>query len=309
MYFPVIRSKRYELLALRDLAKQIVEHGRIVPIIEPMNINGDLERAFDSFIQATMSFCLIANPEVGDLQNVPMSQTKADIFDALLPEYDNVVPTMYLRGETSVQQIDEFIELFPGQKAFFFLQDAVDAVVDAAVRADPVYAMFRRGGNVNAATVARFAVEKRVEIAESFTPADTNADYPDQEPFSTQHQTTPNESFAHFGDYTIIGRAIQEGWAPYCVVIHYVYIDNGHPGPLWIRHYKSDSNATQADPGGKYSEALQKLINDLPGLGAHNRTSATALYEREYANQHYPGLGTLKRRGIVHHVELVLTLI
>src|SRR5579863_2927560 len=263
MYFPVLRSKRFELLALRDLASDIVAHGRVVPIVEPMAANGDLRIAFDAFIDSTMSFCLIANPEVGDFENSTMAKVKADVFDGLVPEYDNVIPTMYLRGDTQVQQVNEFVHLFPGAVAFFFLQDTTTEVIDAAANANAIYIMFRRGGNVSPNTVARFPLEKRVDIAESFNQAATNADFPDQEPFSTQHQTTPNQTFAHFGDYTIIGRAVQEGWAPYCVVIHYPYISEGFPGPLWIRHYKSDSNATQADPGGKYAEALRKLIADL----------------------------------------------
>lgn len=99
------------------------------------------------------------------------------------------------------------------------------------------------------------------------------------------------------------------GWAPYCVAIHYMYINAGHGDELYIKHYKSDTNDTITDPAGKYAEALAKLIADIPALGHRNRTATTQQYEDDNAVHHYPGLPTLKRRGITQHIRLLISLL
>lgn len=38
-YFPFFRGKRYEMMALRDLAEEIANSGNVIPILEPVNSN------------------------------------------------------------------------------------------------------------------------------------------------------------------------------------------------------------------------------------------------------------------------------
>jgi hypothetical protein len=310
MYFVILRSKQSEMLALRDLVDEIVENGEIVPIIEPMANDRTLDIALDRFVDATLEFCMIGNPERGELQNLPLATIKEQVFDAHLEEYDNVIATLYVGGATTTEGIEEFINLYePRARAYFFTGQTSAAVVDAIVADEPQYVMFLRSAGIARAVQDRFAAEIVVDVVESFVGRLKNSDFPDDEFFSDQHLTTPNEHAEHFGDYSIIPRGLATGWAPYCVVIHYVYKRHDEGDALWIKHYKSDTNDSPDDPAGKYREALDKLIADLPTLGDDNRTRVTAQFEGDDTRDHYPALATLKRRGIVHHLELILGMI
>ena len=70
-----------------------------------------------------------------------------------------------------------------------------------------------------------------------------------------------------------------------------------------IHHFVSDSNDDYSDTTGKFSEALEKLIewNEDKQLD----TFAMAEFQRLYNEQSYPGLGTVKKLSIMHHIELV----
>ena len=61
-YFPFLRGKQNELLALRDLAGKISSHGRVIPIIEPVKSNRTTEISIEEFVEKSMPFLFICNP-------------------------------------------------------------------------------------------------------------------------------------------------------------------------------------------------------------------------------------------------------
>lgn len=307
MYFCFLHSKKFEMLALRELADEIVDSGEIMPVIEPVRDDRNLEIALDAFVEATMTFCFVVNPPEGPLSAASPQQIKESIFDTSLEDYDNVFPVYYVTRNTSVGDVGAFCAAFSERRVFYFLSEPPAAVVSAIESADPEYVLFLRG-SVATATKARFASGISADIMEAFEVANNNASYPDDEFFSEAHIVTPNAEFAHFGDYSITGRELGTGWAPYCVVIHHMYINHAQDDRLFIKHYKSDSNDTQDNPDQKYGEALAKLIADVPSLGHRNHTATVNEYQSDYDNEHYPGLGSLKKRGVSHHVRLLISL-
>jgi len=59
-----------------------------------------------------------------------------------------------------------------------------------------------------------------------------------------------------------------------------------------VKHFVSDSNEDVSDIGGKFSEAINKLVI---WCNANNLdTSAITVYRDLQARGHFPGLGTLK---------------
>jgi hypothetical protein len=306
MYFCILHSKLYEMLALRDLAKEIVASGAIMPVIEPNAVDKTLERALDAFVSATMDFCLIVNPENGKLTGMSIADAKSQIFEAYLEEYDNVFPTYNVSRSTTEADIEDFCDTFADSRVFYFLSEPPKAVVAAILAADPEYVLFLRGA-VMPATKGQFTSAISADVREAFRAAPRNADYPDNEFFSDAHVVIPNADYEHFGDYSITGRTIEAGRAPYCVAIHYPYLNAGQADSLYIKHYKSDTNDTQTNPGGKYAEALAKLIADIQVLGHRNRTATTLEYESDNAVHHNPGLAMLKRRGITQHIRLLIS--
>ena len=72
---------------------------------------------------------------------------------------------------------------------------------------------------------------------------------------------------------------------------------------LRVKHFVSDSNDDISDPAGKFQEALSKLVawNETKQLD----TVAMKEFEDLYHREAYPGLGTVKKLSIMHHLELI----
>ena len=97
---------------------------------------------------------------------------------------------------------------------------------------------------------------------------------------------------------------MEAGFAPYAVAIHIVYFDAENN--LRIHHFVSDSNEDIKNPAGKFYEAVSKLY-----AWYQNRKSSFKLtlgfkkFLEHYKDQSYPGLGTVKKLSIMHHLELM----
>lgn len=297
-------------MAMRQLAA-LIARNNIIPIIEPVVPAPRLQTSLDAFVEAEMLFCLVVNPmwPRRDAAALTPAQVHEQIVLTFLDEVDNFFPTMYVDEDTTLVSVEEFIERYEPMnldRVYFLTGEPRARVLEAMVNDDPTYIAF--GGNVADGTRDRFPLERRVLIEDRFKRV-RNSDYPPQEFFSDRHRTIPNADYSHFGDYSIVGADFQEGGAaPYAVAIHHMIV-RGAAEHLYLKHYISDSNATQTDTGGKFLEALEKLIADLPTLGAENETSATHEYIALHGDQHYPGLGHLKRLGIKQHVEVLSRLL
>ena len=112
------------------------------------------------------------------------------------------------------------------------------------------------------------------------------------------------ELYAGFCDYLTIGSDfIEGGRLPYAVVIHLTYLDSGS-GDIRIHHFISDTNYDDSDTAGKFYEALTKLVNFVD---AHSipETIAISKFKEYYDSQAYPGLGVVKKLSMMHHIELM----
>ena len=142
-------------------------------------------------------------------------------------------------------------------------------------------------------------------IRNGFKPQKKNSLYPPSEHFSDLHITFPDEGMGGFCDYLIVGDEYAETGGPaYAVAIHltYLYSDDD----MFIYHFISDQTDSPIDPGGKFLEALKKLVNAInepKSLIFESR--ACSEYLELYKKKHYPGLGYVKKLSMQHHIELV----
>lgn len=90
MYFPILRGRQFELLALRECVNQGLLSNKIIPIVEPVKVSSTYTKTVDSFIKAGKSIAIIRNPQVGswvkDLYSVYhasrfLSQSRNQIFN------------------------------------------------------------------------------------------------------------------------------------------------------------------------------------------------------------------------------------
>ncbi len=132
-----------------------------------------------------------------------------------------------------------------------------------------------------------------------------NVDYkdPDDEFFSYYHLYFEDEGYQGFSDYSIVGEEFNEsGFAPVAVAIHLVYFNNKKE--LKIHHFVSNSNVGIEDPGGKFGEALEKLVKWCNDHRMKKTLGLEGFYDC-YDHGKYPGLGTVKKYSIMHHLELI----
>jgi len=80
MYFPYVRGRQYELLALKELimTERLSEH--ITPILEPVKLSSTLSKTMEEFVKRNRNLCVICNPAVGSFNS--------DMNDELIEQKD-----------------------------------------------------------------------------------------------------------------------------------------------------------------------------------------------------------------------------
>ncbi len=83
MYFPYIRGRQYELLALKELVSRNLICDRVVPIVEPVKLTSTLINTISEFTKANRIICIIRNPGVGNFTSEckrVQSESKEEIW-------------------------------------------------------------------------------------------------------------------------------------------------------------------------------------------------------------------------------------
>jgi hypothetical protein len=312
MYLPFLRGKQFELIALRELSERlIVDKKEISPIIEPVKKNSaTLRLTLHDLKENNINFCIIINPEVGELITHPKDICL--LLKECLEGYSNYQIGFYINSQKSLalslklaeninfkyngfslihtSQIDDLDTL----KEFDKYNKTLYNIIDLTKTSRRYYRNFKEN--------------TRISIEDKFNILLRNSDYAnnDDELFSEEHLFYESEGYVGFSDYLTVGESFSEtGFLPYAVAIHLTYADKHKK--IRIHHFVSDSNEDTTDVAGKFGEALKKLIKWVD----QNKIDSEAINEfRElYQNGHFPGLGYIKKLSIKHHIELVSSLI
>lgn len=299
MYLPYLRGRQFELLAIRELIENDLIGSKVIPIVEPVRPSSTLNKTINLFIEKDKKIAIIHNPQVGTYHKALSSLSDSPLKESLLKSFDNkqVIFTHILNkhsgheliakknnSETIIilndrDYINDYFKIFNNEKPKFTL------IPDASV--------FRRK-----------IKENSVLLEDRFSKKRRNVDYSnvEDEPYSDDHLYYIDDGYVGFSDFSIVGSEFLEaGFAPYAVVIHMVYFDEDQS--LRIKHFVSDSNEDISDPAGKFYEALEKLIawQDSVKLNTHGMNE----FVNHYNDGTYPGLGTIKKLSIMHHIELI----
>lgn len=310
MYFPILRGRQYELIALRELVENKELSKKIIPIVEPVRLSSTLLSTIDAFNNAKSDIGVVLNPQVGnffeEIRNSKDSYRER-FFEQL--KSDKVIQTVYLN-----EQCLETIQWY-GDKVSITNPIMICGNLDAIPIYDemiknylPRYALIP-----DESAYRRRIRSHRVLLADRFNKLDRNVDYAKQcdEPFSEDHLYFKEDGYVGFSDYSIIGNEYYEkGFAPYAVTIHIVYfsknfIANGDEvHSLRIKHFVSDTNEDIQDPAAKFEEALGKLV-EWCETSQHIKTAAIETFCAMHKSKRYPGLGTVKKLSIMHHLQLM----
>lgn len=306
MYYPIIRGRQYDLLAIRELAVNKRLSRYITPIIEPIKLNSTLISTISEITNAQNSAIVISNPKVGSFMGeLEIEHIKHKFIE--ITKRENIAIGHHFNKD-SIEQIHDIIENYEvdlneivvihKEKKLVNMYNNIFEEETPKLNLIPLDNAFRRQLNG----------QNLVGLDDKFNKLLRNADYLDNENefFSEEHLFFADEGYVGFSDYSIVGAEFNEGgFAPYAVAIHIVYPNEENA--LEIMHFVSDSNKDISDPAGKFSEALDKLIEWYEDY-SHNTymdTLAMQIFKQHYDEGTYPGLPTLKKLTIMHHLELV----
>lgn len=306
MYFPFLYGKENELYALAELSGLITESQNIVPIIEPINTNNTTINKLNSLVEGNVPFVLIVNPLNGGLAG-KMSKVFNLILDKLL-SLDNISLGYYIHGKTTQKEIIDIFNTNKEQKLTFIHNGApaiesekiIETIDFNQERID--YQIFI-DGKVSKSYMNNFSDYNKVLIQDSFKKATRNADYPQEQYFSDLYLNYYPEYYG-FGDFQTIGKGLQDGGGPAHAVTLHLTIIKESDNSLWTRHFISDDTVGSQNPGGKYLQALKKLV-DFVDNERIVETLGIKDFKHSYSRKHYPGLGKAKLFSIKHHIELI----
>lgn len=305
MYHPYFRGKQYELIAVRENAQRMADAG-FVPTIEPVReALGGLDRALEAVCDARGKAIVIINPRHGDHADDGQSisallkarfLTKADItVGILLTEGMDVADILAECEEHKGHQLALVHSGFSGNGKDLATRVAAKYAVSHLFIDSRSNKLYRR----------HFAGSQRVLIKDGFRRQKKNSDYPLLEPFSDLHLTYSDEGMDGFGDFLTVGDDFTEGGGPaYAIAIHLTFIDPDKDGAMFIYHFKSKRIDTPTDPAGKFAEALQAMMDTVnaPGSKVFNST-ALDQFRAIHKAGHFPGLGSVKKLSMQHHIE------
>lgn len=308
MYYPYLRGKQFELILLRDNAKFLAKNN-IHPIIEPVKSDFKaLIRAVKALKEKKVNCTLIVNPKAGQAP-IKTSSILNKLIDDNFKNYKNLSIGYILHAESKIAKL---ITLIKKYRTFNFtiLHYGFTSGKEAA-NAIKTYNNIKRhvfidgyAGKLYQRHLKQDGI-KRVLIRDGFKPQRKNSLYPRSEHFSDLHITFDDEGMDGFGDFLIVGDDYSETGGPaYAVAIHLTYLDADDD--MSIYHFISDQTDSPTDPGGKFLEALEKLVTAVKKQRSLIfKSSACFEYLELHKKEHYPGLGYVKKLSMQHHIELI----
>ncbi|MGY5352146.1 sce7725 family protein [Wenyingzhuangia sp. IMCC45533] len=309
MYFPYLRGKQFELIALREISALMSSKSeKISPIIEPVKDSSTLRSTLKELIEKNINFNFIINPRVGGFIN--SSDALIEILEENLNGYTNFQLSIIVDKITQ-QGIAELLE-FTNQIAInhngYTLihnseigENSIEQLnANLEVKYNLIYF-----SKTSRRYYREFNQDTRVSLDDYFGKLDRNADYlqiPVSD-FSEEYKYYSDDNFVGFSDFLTIGDIYSEsGFLPRAVAIHLSYIDQDK---IKIRHFTSDSNQDSSDIGGKFAEALQKLVNWCSETNI-TETEGIRVFKELHSRGHFPGLGSIKKISTINHIELVI---
>jgi len=311
MYFPYLRCKQFELLALRELCKDLGQSQKISPILEPVKRSvSTLERAMDALIAYNVNFTIIINPIVGDFSD--NSGGIVTLINSKLQEYNNFQIGVIVNQFTNLDRIDRILNEIVTTKNLTLIHLArpndIESLLEWAENQAIKYNLYSEHIPVRRYR-GLITSDSKIILEDNFHAQPKNAAYLSNpnEKFSDEHLYFEDDGNIGFSDYLTVGSDyVESGFLPYAVAIHLTYI-NREDDTIWIRHFVSDSNSDNIDVAGKFGEALGKLMEFIDAQDI--QTNAANEFREHFRNQHYPGLGSLKKLSIKNHLELLLELL
>lgn len=301
MYFPYLRGRQFELIALREFALERGEKNNVFPIVEPVKKTfNSIKLAIPKFIVGGIPFAVVLNPQVGDLVG------NSNVFGELKGILEECSWTPAFIVKDNIEEIRRAIEDNQLEDVMLICSKVVDSgsgkFIDFVSDHKIKYIVSEE--NKSLKRRLKNSGKNLVLLSDCFIPKNRNSDYLNApaEKFTEEHLFFEEDGYYGFSDYTTVSSGFSEGGTtPYAVSIHLTYKKKNEE--IWIRHFTSISNDDRANIQGKFAEAAKKAVEFVDKKDI--QTYAVNELRKYYKDIKYPGLGMVKKISIKHHLELV----
>lgn len=304
MYYPFLRARQFELISLRELAIENATQGCIVPILEPVKlIFNNLNLAYKVFEERNQNVYLIVNSSAGELTGD--NNHYLDYLNELNNEI--VLPAFHYRNNSDY--ITHSINAYGLNQCMLICKNDIrenDEEFKTLAQLEQVTVINIEDPSRNRA-LHRFVQslgKTYIRLDDLFEKQSRNSDFLtiEEHRFSEEHIYYAEDHYNGFSDYTVLPSEFVEGGStPRAIVIHLTYLNQQNQ--IMIRHFTSESNDSIANIQGKFAEAAQKAVSYCRLNNLTN--SAIIELENYFDEQHYPGLGTVKKISIKNHLLIL----
>lgn len=305
-YYPYLRAKTYDVKAALNAAPTLAKNGKILPIFEPVSDpSTTLVKHASAFGKSGLAVALVLNPLVGELIGSGAKTLK--MLNDMQAAGANVLPAFAVAANTTASAVRAFQAQFSTGTVYVHFGVPV-ANVAALLAAGSGTHVFMNNAT-SSAHQAGFGKSPRVLLSDGFQAQSKNAAYPPQSFFGDLHLTYSSLGYDGFGDFAIVGYKFTTSGGPaYAVAIHMT--EDFQKQGIFCNHFLSTSNQTPTDPAGKFGEAVAALARycaQHPGKLDFSQGCKELLQHHNAGT--FPGLGSVKRMAVQHHLELMSTLV
>ncbi len=309
MYYPLLRGKQFELLAVRETMGEVVSANNVLPLIEPVNSNfRDILLLAKELETKKLGFILIVNPQTGDLA---YSTEKVNNLVSELNQVNNHIRFAYwISGDTSEDSVSKFLNSYSNHLTYLvhastsINTEKINRILKLNKNFQLNFFIKNKTSSTYETTLSGF---KKAIIEDCFKKLSRNADYPSDEFFSKTVFDYLQRGYNGFGDFSIVGNSYSKGGGQaITAAIHLTYENTVTQQEIRVRHFLSGDRTEPEDASTLISEALPKLVKFIK----ENKNKFSFSHAcQEFISIHDAGvltnLGKIKKISIKHHMELM----
>ena len=304
MYFPYLRGKQYEVLAVRGLG--FLSSNRIIPVFEPTNLSVETFNRFRHIANNGVKFSVIVNSNSG--QPPPALATTIQVLKDLESRLPGVVlPAFEIRAGQHVSDVRDFARTFASQQCILVHRNHTHSKTELRKALSPLSrpaVQILLDGGASLDVVKALPAVGKVLLRDGFNRCARNADYPNRSNFDDLLYTYRSRGFDGFSDFSIVGDVYSPGGgAAKHVAIHLTELETT---TIVANHFVSRTPPQKGNDQAKYFSALGLLVSHTgTPPSADLDTQGVREYHQSNSPKHYPGLGKLKQWSIMHHMEII----
>jgi len=314
MYFPFLRGKKNELLALRECSDKLTISKKIIPIIEPVTKDSKpLFSCLNCLNEKNINHIVVFNSLNGHFSKKP-SEMK-NLAREIIKKIPSTEFAYIVTNSTTITEIHEFLKEIQDRKYSFIHMTAYEnpSLLISSSTSDKFRYHIFTDSSASRTYKKQYMSFNCVTIKNSFREVKKNAEYsnPDHEFYTDDHLNFSNDGLFGFGDYTILPEKFKEGgFQPYTAALHLTY-EKQDSHEIWVKHFLSQ---VYDYPTSDQAKLIHEALPDLVSFVEKNKkyldfSTAVAEYIKIYNEGRITNLGLTKKLSIKHHLELMVEML